>query len=138
MRGVRFSVWMKQLCVGCLDTDLGKSSEIVKKKNHSVLHDDDAAGGGGPGAWHTGMIWVFIFQNCKSTIKCRKMSRLLVYTARTIVVWGNVPTLSKSHFPLSKVQLPEKKEGGRKRWEIETCLVLVVLLTRPNARPAAR
>lgn len=61
------------------------------------------------------MIWNFRFQNCKSTIKCRKMSRLLVYTARTIVVWGNVPTLSKSHFPLSKVQLPENKKEERKK-----------------------
>lgn len=35
------------------------------------------------------------------------------YTARTIIAWGDLPTLSMPHFPL-KVQLPKKVSEGER------------------------
>ena len=72
------------------------------------------------------------------------MSKLLVYIARTIVVQGNVPTLSKTHFPLSKSSASKKKKKKKKC--VGACSRLGVLFRwalyrkhkSPNTRPVAR
>lgn len=64
------------------------------------------------------------------------MSKLLVYIARTIVVQGNVPTLSKTHFPLSKSSASKKKKKKKKKvcGREKTARVLVQLGLIPEAK----
>ena len=41
----------------------------------------------------------------------------MIYTARTIVEQGKVPTVSKTHFPFKKVQLPKEEREREKERE---------------------
>lgn len=42
-----------------------------------------------------------------------KENKVLIYTARTIVERGKVPTVSKTHFPPSDKKVSKKKKCGR-------------------------